>query len=371
MEVLDYLKSLDPALLIALGAAVMMAVLLIAVMIRSERSRTELTLRLADMAAAQQTAQGQLDLRLREQERALGDRMGDVTRRVGENLHATTEKTHESLSQLRERLAKIDAAQRNITELSSQVVSLQEILSNKQARGAFGNFQLGTLVSDALPAATYQLEATLSNGKRADCLIRLPNPPGPVVIDAKFPLEGWQKIQTARGDAELKDARREFSVAIKKHVTDIAERYVIEGETADTAFMFLPSEAIYIELHQNFPNMVEDAQRRRISIVSPSTLWPALVAMRSVFRDLHMRKHANVLQAEVRVMLDDVERLDGRVEKLQRHFDMATEDVRQIRISTDKVSKRGERIDEMDFEDSETPIESGPKVALIEGGRRD
>ena len=370
MDVLETLRTFDPALWVAIGAGAVMVVVMVIALVKTGRNRDELAQRLAELAAAQQTAQGVLDQRLREQERVLGDRMGDVTRRVGENLHTSSEKTHESLTQLRERLARIDAAQQNITELSSQVVGLQEILSNKQARGAFGNFQLGTLVADALPAATFQLEATLSNGKRADCLILLPNPPGPVVIDAKFPLEGWQKIQAARGDAELKDARREFSIAIKKHVTDIAERYIIEGETADTAFMFLPSEAIYIELHQNFPNMVEDAQRRRISIVSPSTLWPALVAMRSVFRDLHMRKYANVLQKEVRVMLDDVDRLDKRVDKLQSHFGQATEDVRQIRISTDKVTRRGEQIEQMEFEESES-VEARPKVSLIEGGRKD
>lgn len=370
MEFVDYVKSLDPALLIALGAAVVMAALLLVVMIRSERSRTELTLRLTDMASAQQTAQGQLDQRLMDHERAIGKQMGDVTYRVGQNLNTTTEKTQKSLGLLQQRLEVIDRAQQNIAELSSNVLSLQEILSNKQSRGAFGNFQLEALVADALHPSNYKLEAMLSNNKRVDCLILLPNPPGPVPIDSKFPLESWKKIQEARLDDELKLARREFSTAIKTHVTAIKDRYLIPGETADCAIMFLPSESVYVELSTNFSNLIEDAWRNGVTIVSPPTLWPALVSMRAVFRDLRLREYSNALQKEVQEMLKDVGRLDERASDLQGHFEKTAEDIRKIRISTEKVTRRGERIKEIEYEEAAEPDERQTEVALIEGGRR-
>jgi len=340
-------------LLVGLALVAVLAVVVVVVVLRTTRGAATLQARLDMMAQDQEAKSVNLSQRLMDHERAIADRLADVGRRVGDSLTQTNDKTNENLSKLRERLAKIDAAQANITELSSRVVSLQDILSNKQSRGAFGEFQLGQLVADALPSDSYDFEVTLSNGRRVDCLIRLPNPPGPVAVDAKFPLEGYQALIEAKDETSLKEASRAFRTAITKHVGDIAERYVIPGETAEAALLFLPSESIYIELQSNFRDLVELAHRKRVYIVSPTTLWGALATMRAVFRDVRLREQTHLIQAELQKMLKDVGLLDDRVANLQRHFDQANEDIRQIRISNEKVAKRAGRMSELELEEDE------------------
>ncbi len=324
---------------------------------RGETARSdiqEVSGRLAQMAESQAAVQARLAEQMQAQERALAksveERLADFSKRIGERLQESATQSHTTLTDLRERLAVIDRAQKNITELSTQVVGLQDVLSNKQARGAFGEVQMADIVASILPPSAYSLQATLSNGKRADCLIRLPNPPGPIAIDSKFPLESYAALREARDEAEKLPASRAFAAAVRNHVGDIAEKYIVPGETAESALMFLPSEAVYAELHANFRGVVEDSYRARVWIVSPTTLMATLNTVRAVLKDVRMREQAGVIQQEVRAMLKDVLRLDDRVAKLQRHFDQAGEDVRQIRISTEKVAKRAERIEEMEFE---------------------
>lgn len=327
------------------------------------RAQAELAGRLSQMAEAQASATTQLGERLQAQERVLSktldERIGDLTRRMGEGMVEQTKHTATHMTALAERLAVIDAAQKNITELSAQVVSLQDILSNKQTRGAFGEVQLNALVTNALPPSAYQFQATLENRSRVDCLLHLPNPPGSICIDSKFPLESYYALNNAENEADKKLAERAFSAAILKHVKDISEKYIVPGETADSALMFLPSEAIYAELHAHFPDVVEKTYKAKVWIVSPTTLMATLNTVRAVLRDARMREEAGRIQGEVMKMLEDVDRLDKRVGNLDSHFNQAVKDIRDIRISTDKVTKRGERIQEIQLSD-ETPAEALP-----------
>jgi len=283
--------------------------------------------------------------------RALQERLDGVSKRLGEGLEQSATKTAETLGQLTKHLDVIDKAQRNIAELAGQVVGLQEILDNKQARGAFGEVQLNDLVSAILPPSAYAMQAPLTNGRRVDCLIRLPNPPGPICIDSKFPLESYHALRLAADDLQLKQAQRDFRAAMLKHVTDIAERYIVPGETAESALMFLPSEAVYAELHANFPDAVEQSYRRKVWIVSPTTLMATLNTVRAVLKDARMREQAGLIQAEVMNLLDDVRRLDKRTANLRRHFDQASEDVREIGVSSEKIVRRADRIESVQIED--------------------
>jgi len=355
----------DPTFLGGLAVAATLLVLAAVLILRRPRLElvtaplaqmvAELQGRLAQMSQSQVATQVAVTERLQAQERiltrSLEERLAELGQRVGDRLQEQTTQATKSLSDLRERLAVIDAAQKNITELSSQVVGLQDILSNKQARGAFGEVQMQDLVQSALPPSAYNFQATLTSGVRADCLLLLPNPPGPIALDAKFPLESYRALREARDDAALTRARRQFSTALRTHVRAIAEKYIVPGETADSALMFLPSEAVYAELHSNFPTLVEETFRSRVWIVSPTTLMATLTTVRAVLKDVHLREQAHIIQAELRRLLDDVVRLDERVAKLQRHFEQATEDVQQIRISTEKVGKRAERIEELQVGD--------------------
>ncbi|AVM75697.1 DNA recombination protein RmuC [Magnetospirillum gryphiswaldense] len=367
----------DPVLIGAAAAAVLAIVIVAVVLAQGARGRQDSAMlravdgmmqaqsalagRLAQLAETQAAAQTQLGERLQAQERALAktveERLADMAKRMDDGLQQSSHRQATSLHDLRERLAVIDAAQKNITELSAQVVSLQDILSNKQTRGAFGEIQLADLVQAALPPSAYEFQATLPGGKRVDCLLKLPNPPGPIGVDAKFPLESWHLMRRAKDDAEKLTAGRAFATDILKHVRDIAEKYIIPGETAESALMFLPSEAIYAELHANFPEVVEKSYRAKVWIVSPTTLMATLNTVRAVLKDARMREQAGLIQKEVRLLLDDVERLDGRVAQLDKHFVQATEDIRQIRISTDKVVKRADRIEAVQVGDDAEAVE--------------
>ncbi len=376
--------TLEPIFVVTLVAALAVGALIAMILAgsRGEAVRAaEADARLRQLADSQAAAQAQMAEALRAQERALAQaldtRLGDFSRRVGERLKETSNKSQESLTDLRERLAVIDRAQKNITELSSQVVGLQDILANKQARGAFGEVQLQDIVQSVLPPSAYDFQATLGNGRRADCLLKLPNPPGAIAIDAKFPLESYQALRLAEDEARGSQAARQLASDLRKHVKDIAERYIVAGETAESALLFLPSEAVYAELHANFRPVVEESYRARVWIVSPTTLMATLNTVRAVLKDVYLREQAGVIQTEIQHMADDVGRLDGRVEKLQRHFDQAGEDLRQIRISTDKVTRRAERIEELQLGDPPgnptrhgVEVEAPPKPRLVQDETR-
>lgn len=295
--------------------------------------------------------------------RTLNERLDAVSRRLGESLVQSAEKTGQSLSELQARLAVIDKAQTNLTELSTQVVGLQDILANKQARGAFGEIQLYDLVKSALPPSAYEFQVTLGNNRRADCLIKLPNPPGPIVVDAKFPLESFHLMRQAETEAEKIQAERAFSNAMQKHIADISEKYILDGETAESALLFLPSEAVYAELHARFPAVLEKSYKSRVWIVSPTTLMATLNTVRAVLKDSQMRAQAHIIQKEIGVLLKDIERLDVRVNNLSKHFTQAGNDIDQIKTSSRKISSRAERIEELQLGDVAEDLLNAPPEA--------
>ncbi len=278
-------------------------------------------------------------------------RLAEVSRQMGESLHGTSTRTARSLGELQQRLETIDKAQANIEKLSGNVLSLQDILSNKQTRGAFGEIQLHDIVQKALPADAYTMQATLSNGKRADCLIHLPNPPGPIVVDAKFPLEAYEALRRAESPGQLREAGQMMRVAVRAHIKAISDKYIIEGETADGALMFLPSEAVYAELHANYPEVVREGFAARVWIVSPTTCMATLNTMRAVLKDARMREQAGAIRRELGELYKDVDRLVERVGNLDRHFGQAAKDIEEIKISSDKASRRARRLDNFDFEE--------------------
>ncbi|SHL15168.1 DNA recombination protein RmuC [Roseovarius marisflavi] len=292
-------------------------------------------------------------------------RLSQVSEQMSENLQGSARRTAQSLGDLQQRLQAIDKAQDNITKLSGDVLSLQDILSNKQTRGAFGEIQLTDIVTKALPSDSYSLQHTLSNGRRADCLIHLPNPPGPICIDSKFPLEAYEALRRAKTDWELNEAAKFLRISVKKHIRDISEKYILDGETADGALMFLPSEAVYAELHANFPELVRDGFSARVWIVSPTTCMATLNTMRAILKDARMREQAGAIRRELGLLFGDVERLGTRVENLDRHFNQAAKDISDIKISADKAGRRARRLDNFDFEElapeSETAIVALPK----------
>jgi DNA recombination protein RmuC len=279
------------------------------------------------------------------------NRLTEVQRNMTEALHGTSTRTARSLGDLHQRLETIDKAQANIEKLSGNVLSLQDILSNKQTRGAFGEIQLHDIVQKALPKDAYTMQATLSNGKRADCLIHLPNPPGPIVIDAKFPLEAYEALRRADTPRAVQEASQLLRASVRAHIRAIAERYIVEGETADGALMFLPSEAVYAELHANFPEIVREGFAVKVWIVSPTTCMATLNTMRAVLKDARMREQAGAIRKELGLLYADVERLSERVGNLDKHFGQAAKDIEEIRISSDKASKRARRLDNFDFEE--------------------
>ena len=279
------------------------------------------------------------------------ERLSKVQLQMNENLSHSSRRTAQSLGDLQQRLATIDKAQEKITKLSGDVLSLQDILSNKQTRGAFGEIQLTDIVSKALPSDGFDLQATLSNGRRADWLIKLPNPPGPIVIDSKFPLEAYEALRNASSEVETSAAVRLFRTSVRKHIKDISERYIIEGETADGAILFLPSEAVYAELHANYSEIVREGFSARVWIVSPTTCMATLNTMRAILKDARMREQAGAIRKELTSLYQDVDRLGVRVESLDRHFNQAAKDISDIKISADKAGRRAKRLDNFDFEE--------------------
>ena len=293
------------------------------------------------------------------------NRLAEVQRFMGESLTGSSMRTARSLGDLQQRLETIDKAQANIEKLSGDVLGLQDILSNKQTRGAFGEIQLHDIVQKALPSDSYAMQATLSNGKRADCLIHLPNPPGPIVIDSKFPLEAYEALRRATNNSEVIEAQRMMRIAVRSHIKAISERYILEGETADGALMFLPSEAVYAELHANFPELVRDGFAAKVWIVSPTTCMATLHTMRAVLKDARMREQAGAIRRELALLHGDVDRLGERVGSLDRHFHQAAKDIEDIKISSDKAGRRAKRLDNFDFEELAPDADAARVVPLV------
>ena len=322
------------------------------------RGQSELAGRLSQLAENNQQQQNKISEAIVEQKlsvlKMMDDKLLQVTKSVGEGLQQNTVQTAQTLTDLRERLAKIDVAQQKISSLSEQVVSLQEVLSNKQARGAFGEIQLNDLVTSTLPPSAYEFQVVLSNQKRADCVLKLPNPPGTIVIDSKFPLESYHALRVAANEREKLEAERFFKASVLKHIKDIADKYIIPGETAESALMFLPSEAIYAELHANFCDVVETSYRAKVWIVSPTTLMATLNTVRAILKDAKMREMAGVIQKEVGVLTEDVGRLDGRIESLTRHFKQANEDIDGIKVSSNKIARRIQKIEDIQLGEEKT-----------------
>lgn len=301
-------------------------------------------------------------------EKAFSERLDAVTHRIGQSMQHTTQQTSDNLNRLNERLAVIDAAQKNITSLASQVTSLQSVLSNKQQRGAFGQGRMEMIIEDGLPKGTYEFQFTLSNNTRPDCAIHFPDQ-RPLIIDAKFPLEAVTAFRDARSDDERNVAGRLLRQGVAKHIADIAGKYLIPGETQELALMFVPSESIYAELHDQFDDLIQRAFRSRVVIVSPSLLMLAVQVIQQIHRDARMREAADKIHAEVGHLMDDLKRLRDRVGKLGTHFDQANEDIRQILISADKLEKRGSRIREVEF-DGDLDDQSNIVIPAPVGARR-
>src|SRR4051794_6019891 len=324
----------------------------------------ELEQRLSEMLRVQNEATGRADARAQELAgrqaeiaRAVNDRLDSVTHRVGQSMEQTTRNTLDSLRALHERLGIIDNAHKNLTDLTSQVTTLRDVLANKQSRGAFGQARMEAIVQDGMPKGSYEFQFTLSSGKRPDCVVFLPDQ-RPLCIDAKFPLEAMTALHDARTDEEKKSATQRLRADVMKHVSDIAEKYLIAGETQDTALMFVPSESVYAEIHDGFDDIVQKAYRARVVLVSPSLLMLAIQVMQQILKDARMRDAADQIRSEVLNLGDDLGRLRERVLKLQNHFGQANEDVRQILISADKIEKRAGRIEELDFSKAEVPAET-------------
>ena len=277
--------------------------------------------------------------------------LAEMQERMKDTLTGSSEKTTKSLTELQERLATIDKAQTNIEKLSGDVLSLQDILSNKQRRGMFGEIQLTDIVSKALPADSYALQYTLSNGKRADCLVHLPNPPGPIVIDAKFPFEAYEAYAAADTPELQKMALRDLGNNVRKHIKDISERYIIEGETADGAIMFLPSEAVYAELHGRLPDVVRAGFDARVWIVSPTTCMATLNTMRAILKDARMREQTGEIRKALRMLHRDVEIIGEKAGKLEVHLRQAGDDVSGVLTAATRAGKRADRLDNFDFEE--------------------
>ena len=276
------------------------------------------------------------------------ERLGNFGSTIGNSLTQQTQNTQKSLMEMHERLAVIDKAQENINSLSNQVNDLQNILSNKQLRGAFGEVQLENIVKDALPQNAYQFQYTLMSNSRVDCIVKMPEPPGPICIDSKFPLEDYKKFTGSTNDQEKKDNLKLFHNAVQKHIRDISEKYILPGETADSAIMFLPSESIYSEINIRFPKLVNESRNKKVYMAGPDNLMLLLHTVRAILRDATMSQTAGKIQIEVDKLGNDLNLLADRIFKLDKHFDLARRDLDEIKISHRKIENRGNVITSID-----------------------
>ena len=355
---------------------VLAAVLLTAWVMRSGRSKeaSQLQVHLTDMRAEQSRLQGRLAQFAEDSERrdanfadVLDARLTGVSERVGKSLEHVQTRNSENLTKLHERLGLIDQAQSNIKALAGEVSGLQSILSNKQARGAFGEKQMQDLIRAFLPARAFTFQQTLSNNTRVDAIIHMPEGHGDVAVDSKFPMESWRRMVEADGSYEAEGAKRDFCNDMLKHIKDISRKYLIEGETYELALLFLPSDAIFAELHNEFDAVVDKGFSQRVVIVSPTTFMATLHTMQAVMNDAEIQKNAALIKREVSVMAEDVARLDERVARLQKHFRMADKDMTDIQISSRKISARAKKIGTVDFE-TDAIEETMPTLKLVSEG---
>jgi len=364
----------------------LLLVAVIALVVRTARERREdaaqqcgraqeIAARMTELARIQAETAGRIHLmgdvlsgRHAELGRLLAERLDAVTHRVGQSMEATNRNTLESLRQLHDRLAVIDGAQQNLTELSAQVTSLRDVLANKQSRGAFGQARMEAIVRDGLPKGSFKFQATLSNRMRPDCLVFLPGDDRPIVIDAKFPLEAITAWRQAKGEDERKSVAQRLRQDVSRHINDIATRYLIPGETQELALMFVPSESVYAELYDGFDDVFQKAYRAQVVLVSPSLLMLAIQVMQQILKDARMRDAAREIRTEVGHLMEDLNRLRERVLKLQQHFGHAVDDVTQIITSADKISKRGGRIEALEFPDAASEPRPRPLPRPLEAG---
>ena len=339
---------------------------------RHAQRAADLEARLAEMVRVQADTAGRvhtmgenLSGRQAELARLVGERLDAVTHRLGQSMSESGRHTMESLRHLHERLAVIDHAQKNLGELAAQVTSLREVLANKQMRGAFGQGRMEAIVRDGLPRGAFEFQFTLSNKTRPDCVVFLPGDDRPIVIDAKFPLEAVSALREARSEEARKQASQRVRQDVSRHVTDIAERYLIPGETQEIALMFVPSESVYAELYDGFDDLIQKAYRAQVVLVSPSLLMLAIQVMQQILKDARMREAAGQIRTEVGHLMGDIGRLRERVLKLQQHFGQASEDVTQVLISADKIAKRGGRIEALEFEGEEGAREARVVMAPL------
>ena len=344
---------------ILLVAAICLILVLIFISLRKNASAmqseslAELRGQLSQIVQASNQQQQTLAGQLSDQSSRMEQTLSGFRQQLGQSLQQQTQSTHDNLTKLSERLAVIDKANNQISELTGQVTQLHNILANKTERGAFGEVQLENLIKTVLPPNAYAFQVTLPNQKRADCVLKLPNPPGDIVIDSKFPLEAWHILQNAETKAEQQAARKQLAIAVRGHVKDIQEKYIVAGTTAESACLFLPSEAVYAELHANMPDVIEASYKARVWIVSPTTMMATLNTVRAVLRDARMREQTAIIQAEMLKLLEDVSRLDTRVDNLNRHFSQAQKDITEIQTSTTRITKRSHKITELDVSDDE------------------
>jgi DNA recombination protein RmuC len=351
------------AVLVACGALAALAIVLYRARHPARREEDEMAALARQQTDAAARLEGMIKLLANGQsqlQRAVNDRLDSVSSRLGDSMEKTKQNTAENLQKLNERLAVIDRAQKNITELATQVTSLQSVLANKQSRGAFGQGQMEAIIQDGLPKGAYAFQQSLSNRTRPDCCVFLPDR-RPLVIDAKFPLEAVTAHREAKSDDERKAAAQRLRTDVAKHVSDIAGKYLIPGETQELAFMFVPSESVYAELHDGFDDIVQKAFRAKVVIVSPSLLMIAIHVIRQIQKDARMREAAGEIRDEVGHLMKDVGLLGERVRKLQAHFTQSNEDIRQALISVDKIEARGERIREVELG------EAAPGANMIAG----
>ncbi|MDX0279236.1 DNA recombination protein RmuC [Sinorhizobium meliloti] len=344
--------------------AALLVVLFSAIMVRRARSAraTGREEQMSALIAAQTEMQGRiaamtevLGARQAELNQSLSQRIDGMTHRIGASISEQTKATHENLRRLQERLAVIDNAQNNIQSLAKDMAGLQSILANKQTRGAFGQSRMEAIVADGLPMGAFAFQATLSNGARPDCTIRMPNGQPPLVIDAKFPLEAWNSMRDAASAERRQQAAQAFRRDMEVHIRDIAGKYLLPGETQDTAFLFVPSESIFAEIHEHFEAVVQKAHRQRIVIVSPSLLLLSIQVIQAILKDARMREQAHLIQSEVVRLMEDLSRLDERVRKLQGHFAMTQKDVEDILISSGKLTRRGAKIEALELQAEADP----------------
>ncbi|KQV44594.1 DNA recombinase [Rhizobium sp. Root268] len=353
-------------LLAAVAVVLALAVLVSLSSARRQRQRTEAAdERMALLLSAQTEMQGRIaamtevfGTRQSELNHSINQRIDGMTQRIGASITEQTRATHENLRRLQERLAVIDTAQTNIQSLAKDMAGLQQILSNKQTRGAFGQSRMETIVADGLPIGAFAFQPTLSNGSRPDCTIRMPNDQPVLVIDAKFPLESWNAMRSTSDAETARLAGQQFHRDMEVHIRDIAGKYLIAGETQDTAFLFVPSESIFADIHEHFEAIVQKAHRARIVIVSPSLLLLSIQVIQSILRDARMREQAHLIQGEVIRLMEDLGRLDERIRKLHGHFTATQKDVDDILISSDKLKRRGARIEALELENGAPPVTS-------------